>query len=257
MNYKKYLIIKIKSNITEKVKDNIAIEIPLTIKLNKDEIATLLCSPSYLKELSIGFLFTSGLILNKDDILNIILDKKKYLSTVSIKNDFHNNKIVFKRMYSSGCGKGILFYNAIDKQSWQKIDSELKIKKENIFDLMIKFNKKSNGYIKTGCMHSSAIADSNKILVFTEDIGRHNAVDKVIGYALLNEISLQDKILLVTGRISSDIIFKAQKTKIPIIVSSTAVTDYAMKLSKDAGITILGFVRGQRMNIYNDNERIM
>ena len=103
---------------------------------------------------------------------------------------------------------------------------------------------------------TAAVADLKEILIFREDIGRHNAVDKVIGSALSKGILLEDKILFSTGRISSEIIFKTQKCKIPAIASRSAPTNQAVKLAKDLNITLVGFARGNRMNIYSNEERI-
>ncbi len=118
------------------------------------------------------------------------------------------------------------------------------------------FQKRSHLYSQTGGSHSAAIADEKKILVFREDIGRHNAIDKVIGRSLEEDIFLEDKILLTSGRISSEVLLKAQKCHIPIIISRGAPTNQAVKLAQEMDITVSGFVRGKSMNIYTKPERI-
>ena len=116
--------------------------------------------------------------------------------------------------------------------------------------------KKSEGYKSTGGVHSAALADERHMLVFTEDIGRHNAVDKVIGYALLENIPLQGKIMLASGRLSSEIVSKCARSGIPAVVSRAAPTSLAVKIADAADITLIGFVRGNRMNIYTGRQRI-
>ena len=125
-----------------------------------------------------------------------------------------------------------------------------------IRDLYHEFQKKSEGYKSTGGVHSAALADNSHILVFTEDIGRHNAVDKVIGYALLENIPFPGKIMLASGRLSSDIVSKCARCGIPVIVSRAAPTSLAVEIADASGLTLVGFVRGDRMNIYTGTQRI-
>ena len=119
------------------------------------------------------------------------------------------------------------------------------------------FQKKSKLYLKTGGAHSAAIADNQHIIIFREDIGRHNTIDKVIGYGLSEDLFLEDKILLTSGRISSEVLFKAQKCKFPIVISKGAPTNHAVKLAQEMNITLAGFVRGKVMNVYSASERIV
>jgi FdhD protein len=118
------------------------------------------------------------------------------------------------------------------------------------------FHKRSLGYRETGGVHSAALAEKDNILIVREDIGRHNTVDKILGYAMLNSINLSDKVILISGRISSEIVLKTIKTKIPMIVSRSAPTDQAVEHARDSNITLIGFVRGQRMNVYSGLGRI-
>ncbi|HAW49485.1 TPA: formate dehydrogenase accessory sulfurtransferase FdhD, partial [bacterium] len=207
-----------------------------------------------LEYLTIGFLFTTGLIKKIEDINKIEINHdKEWVACVNLKNLDSINELSYKRLYPSGGGSGILFNNS----HRGKITQEFKIESKNINSLMNKFQKKSEIFFKTGAVHSAAIADKQNILIFKEDIGRHNAIDKVIGCGLKQNILFEDKIMLTTGRIPSEVILKIQTCRLPVIISKAAPTDQAIKLANDIGITLVGFARGNGMNIYSLEERII
>ncbi|MFH1823721.1 MAG: formate dehydrogenase accessory sulfurtransferase FdhD [Candidatus Firestonebacteria bacterium] len=249
--------IRINNGIKENIKEFVAEEVPFTINTAKMEFVTLLCSPINLDDLIRGFLFTSGLIKDVKDIKKITIDEERWMAEVDLSISIKEKQMTFKRLYTSGCGRGVLFYNTLDMLHRTKLKSDFKINSFQINKFIQEFRKKSEVFLKTGCVHAAAIADLKEILIFREDIGRHNAVDKVIGSVLANNISFKDKVLLSTGRISSEIIFKVQKCKIPVIVSKSAPTNQAVKLAKDLNITLVGFARGNRINIYSNEERII
>ncbi|MDP2960581.1 MAG: formate dehydrogenase accessory sulfurtransferase FdhD, partial [candidate division Zixibacteria bacterium] len=123
--------------------------------------------------------------------------------------------------------------------------------------LMNEFEVKSSVFKSTGGTHSAALADKEKILLFKEDIGRHNAVDKILGESLIENIPWQDKLLISSGRVSSDILLKAGRAKINLIISRSAPTSLALELAQRLGITVIGFARGKRMNIYTYPMRVV
>ena len=252
-----FKILKIKGDSKEEVVDLIAEEVPFTINVNKKELVTLLATPQDLKELSTGFLFTSGLINKYSEIENIIVDSQRWLADVTLVNDIDPETMVFKRLYTSGCGKGTMFYTAADIMHKQKNESQLKVRVEIIRELMGSFQKGSEIYLKTGGVHSAALCSKDKVVIFKEDIGRHNAIDKVVGEALANDIDLSKCFLLTSGRVSSEVLQKIKKANIPVLVSQSAPTNQAVKLANDLGITLCGFARGLRMNIYSNIHRII
>jgi FdhD protein len=153
---------------------------------------------------------------------------------------------------TSGCMSSVSFLNDVKGY----IDDKIQIEPEKLFSLFKIFQEESVLYRTTGCIHASALANENEILFIAEDVGRHNAVDKVIGWALLNKIPFEGKIIIVSGRISSEMALKTAKWKIPIIVSRTAPTSLAVEISEKAGLTVIGFLRGNRFNIYTHPERV-
>lgn len=250
-----FKIIRIKDNSKESVDDVVVEEIPFTIMIGQKELVTLLCTPLDLEDLVKGFLFTAGIIKRAEEIKSIVIDEQRWVAYVALANPDILEGLVFKRLFTSGCGRGTLFYNAADIINRNKIVSDFRIEADSLKSLILNFQKKSELFFKTGGVHSAALADTGNILIFKEDIGRHNAVDKVIGCGLAT-FTFENKILISSGRISSEILFKAQKTRVPLLISQSAPTNQAVKLAKDMGMTLVGFARGSRMNVYSHEERI-
>lgn len=237
-------------------KEPVTEEIPLTVYLNDKELLTLLCSPADLKELSIGFLYSSGLIRSLRDIERVMVDTRNWASYVELKEKGDPSSLMFKRLYTSGCGKGTLFYNALDHINREKIAGSFRVNWCKLLELMDSFQKRSLVFKKTGGIHSAALSDGENIVIFKEDIGRHNAVDKIAGEALMKGIDMRNSIVLTSGRISSEIVFKTQKMGSPVLISRSAPTDQAQKLAEECDMTLVGFARGQRMNVYAGRHRI-
>lgn len=244
---------------TEKVSDVVIVEQPLHIFLNGTKIVTLLCTPNHLKSLAIGFLASEGILNGRDEINSIRMRGNSCIVQTKEKKDLIEWSYR-SRVITSGCGKGVIF-NDLELIGFKPIDSELTLSKEKLLIMVKNFQQKSELYKTTGGTHSAALSDgggitSENILIFHEDIGRHNAVDKVIGDAFLQQIPLDDKILITSGRVSSEILFKVAKRGIPLLVAISAPTDMAIELADKLGVTLIGFARGKRMNAYAHEERI-
>lgn len=253
----KISILKFIGESSNREEDVVAREVPLTIILNDKELVTLLCSPKDLNYLAIGFLSSEGFIENRDEISKVIIDDIRGVARVwTLDDKAINDDIIFKRLITSGCGGGTSFYKASDVEHQVKIESGLEISAGEIMALVKEFQRRSLLYRRTGGVHSAALCEAGKILVFNEDIGRHNAIDKIFGECVLKEIATQDRVVVTSGRISSEILLKVAKRQIPIIVSKSAPTDLGVKMADDLGITLLGFVRGKRINAYTNDWRI-
>ncbi|MDY6968575.1 MAG: formate dehydrogenase accessory sulfurtransferase FdhD [Spirochaetota bacterium] len=241
------------------MKDNIvAEEAPLTIFLNDEEIATLLCTPENLKYLAVGFLYSEGILQSKEEIKKITADDQKgivWVETVENK-DFVKN-LINKRLITSGCGKGATFYNVADSSISKEIKSNFELSFKDALDLAKDLQNRSELYKITGGVHSATLCNNKDVLVFSDDIGRHNAIDKIFGRCLLEEISTIDKIIVTTGRVSSEILLKIVKMNIPILISRSAPTALAVRLANRLGITLIGYARGKRMNVYSHENRII
>jgi len=242
-----------KSNIDEVV----VREFPVTLILNNQELVTLLCSPKDLDYLAAGFLHSEGLLKSKDEIKNIAVDDQRgvvRLETVEGKEVTQD--VLSKRIITSGCGKGASFYSPADVAS-QKVDSQVEILADEVFVLVNKFQHGSEVYLATHGVHSAALCDNKGILVFSEDIGRHNALDKIFGQCLLQDIPTNDRIVVISGRISSEMLHKVAKRDIPILISISAPTNLGVKLADELGITLIGLAKGNRMNVYAGGWRVV
>ncbi len=245
-------ILRVKGENIKSEEDILIVEYPFTVFLNGREIITMLCSPDKLKELSIGFLSSEGFIVDIEDLISIDIDEEKGISYVEIKNkSILIEKLQGKRTITSGCGKGTLFYNVLDSFKSKKIEKSLDIEIDKIKSLIRDFNHKSELFLSTGGVHSAAICTEDEILFFAEDIGRHNALDKLIGKAILENIELKDKLIITSGRISSEMLIKVAKQSIPLIISRSAPTSLSIELARELNIAVVGFARGEKMNIYS------
>jgi len=211
--------------------DVVVREFPLTITLNNKEVATLPCSPQKLNYLAAGFLASEGLINSHDDIIKITVYRKK--GTVRVKTKKH-----------------------IPHTQAKKVDSDIEISAPQVFALMDDFARRSEVFKATGGVHSAALADSEHILVFSEDIGRHNAIDKVFGECLLKDITTAGRLLITSGRVSSEIMLRVAKRNVPLLISRTAPTNLGVRLAQNLGVTLVGFARDKKMNLYANEQRI-
>ena len=249
-------ITKLRGAAREEAADKVADEIPFTIILDDKELATLLASPTELQDLARGFLFTSGLIAGADDVKDITVSDANRTANVRLHNKVDTD-LAFKRLYTPGCGSGTLFYTTADLLHKKKIASDLTIDRAELLTLMKAFSLKSDTFRETGGVHSAALCRDGAIALFREDIGRHNAVDKIIGASIEQKLDSANALILTSGRLSSEIVLKIQKFGAPVLASRGAATDQAVRHAKEMNLTLVGFARGDRCNIYSGEKRIL
>lgn len=249
-------VFQIKAGSGQYIEDTVTRETPFTIFLNDRELVTLLCTAEYLDELAIGFLRSEGFLKVKEDIKSINVNVKEGNARIAAPEAVIAEHTFLKRYITTGCGKGTSFYHLSDAVC-RPVEQGFKIKSDNIFELMLKAQRQSELFRMTGGVHSSAVCTTKEILYFREDIGRHNTVDKLIGRCFLDGVDIADKILLTTGRISSEILIKVAKMGVPLIASRSAPTDLAVKHAEELGVTIAAFVRNRRMNLYSYPDRVI
>lgn len=238
--------------------DDIAAEFPLTLYINKQEFATIVCSPTYLQDLVIGFLASEGVIFRRTDIKDIRIDDSKGFCHITLNRQIEQHYGQYtKRMISSCCGKSRQFYLTNDAAAAKVAMTDKKIKVHEVFQMMTALQRESTNFKQTGGLHNAAISDGRDFYLHRSDIGRHNALDKLFGYCIEHHILIRDKVLIFSGRISSEILIKASKIGVGIILSKSAPTDLAIKLADDLNITSVGFIRNESFNIYSHAERII
>jgi FdhD protein len=256
-------VVRIDTDGRTTVDDLIIREHALTITLSdgkfvkEREYVTIFCSPSDLDMLGLGFLLSEELIYSMDNVESISLSEDSSTLNIYVKGNAKlAEKLIARRDVTSGCGRNSTPSDMLKANNLQPISSDMRLSADSVIRFSNEFQSMSTLFKSTGGTHAAALCDKDNILIFKEDIGRHNAVDKIFGECLLNEIQTNDKIILSSGRISSEMLIKAAKRGIPIVVSRSAPTSMALELAEKAGITLVGFARGRRMNIYSHDYRI-
>jgi FdhD protein len=241
------------------VPDWLATESILTITVNNNQLTSFSCSPENLEEMAVGFLFSGGIISKLSDIKSIRLCIENVKVDFILNDDCpFDNKVWQKHQtITSGCGQGKSLRHELLKSSLHSINGSVQLKAEYICELFNDLRNISQGYKNTGCIHLAALIKEGGPSVIREDIGRHNAIDKVIGAGLRLGLDFSKYILCCSGRISSDMLLKAAKASIPVVASRAAPTSLAVEIASELNITLLGFVRGQKFNIYSAPERIL
>lgn len=235
----------------------VATEYPLTLYINGMEFATMVCTPIDLRELIIGFLASEGVIRTVDEISSINIDEDRGLAYIELNKEIdQTSQDHSKRFIGSCCGKSRQFYFKSDVQTAKTITSRLTISTQQCLTLMKSLQDQSEHFKETGGVHNAALATVDEILTAKTDIGRHNALDKVYGHILENKVKLSDKVIVFSGRISSEVLLKISKMGIGILISKSAPTDLALNLANDLGITAIGFARGNKMNVYTHPFRV-
>jgi len=225
---------------------------PLSLYVNGQELVTLLCTPSKLEALVVGFLSFEGIIRGLEDIRSLtILDEEGY-ADVWLVSDFVPPR---RRVHTSGCGGGITF--SLEAHGSAALLDDTTVDPNSLFPLIRELYIEAQSYRESRGIHAAALADGEKLLIVTEDVGRHNAIDKICGEAMLRGIPTTGKILLATGRISSEMLRKAAHMGTPIVVSRTSATTLAIELAKRLGLTLIGYVRGDSFLIYSHPERLV
>jgi FdhD protein len=228
---------------------NVPSEVEITIYVNRSEFVSILCTPSKLNCLVLGFLFTEGIISSLSDVVMMrVCDEESEVDVRLGKSEF---ELPTKRRLTSGCGGGSTF-----TMQGQRVDSDLVTKPMDVLSLLKQLQEQMELYPVSGGVHTSALADTGKLLIVAEDIGRHNTLDKIQGECLLKGISTKDRLLLTTGRVSSEMLLKAAKMQTPIVVSRHSPTSGALTLARDLGITLVGYARRSSLMVYSHPERL-
>ncbi|MBT2573000.1 formate dehydrogenase accessory sulfurtransferase FdhD [Bacillus sp. ISL-51] len=240
-----------------KTTDRMAAEYPLTVMLNGREFVTLVCTPDHLQELVIGFLASEGVIRFEKEIKSFIIDESLGFAYVELTHpEVLEQKDYTKRVIGSCCGKGRHFYFQQDVKTAKTAVSRIKITPEACLELMKTMQSGSGTFQETGGVHNAALCDTEKMLLMRKDIGRHNALDKLYGHCLQNGMPVRDKLIVFSGRISSEVLLKAAKIGVSIVISKSAPTELALQMAEELNITVIGFVRNGSFNVYTHPERV-
>lgn len=231
-------------------------EQPITVHLNNTEIATMQATPSDLEELAVGFLFAEGMLTDRDAFRAVEVDAKRGLAWVTSDEAPPSDLAERERYLTSGCGKGVTFASVGHARGLSAVDSDFTVEADDIYGLVRQLGDAAVMYRDTGGMHAAGIGVDGALLIAREDVGRHNAVDKVLGRAWLDRLKLDRAVLVATGRVSYEMAVKAAKARVPVAASRSAVTDLAADLGDRLGIALVGYVRGGKLTVYTHPERV-
>ena len=256
-NTERLAVLKLTETGGSSFEDVVAKESPLTIILNNRELVTLLCSPANSRYLAVGFLFSEGLLKSKNEVKKVTVDDLRGMVWVEAeRSEEVASNVLPDKITASGFAKGGSFDSAAAAQALRKVASTTEVSAPEVSALVNKFQHHSQVYRATRGVHSAALCDKRDILVFNEDIGRHNAIDKIFGQCILNDLATDGRIIITSGRISSEILLKVARRNVPLIISKSVPTNLGVRLADEFGVTLVGFVRGERMNVYTHAERI-
>ncbi len=243
----------------EEKQDVVVSEQPVTVKVNGEEFVTLVCTPEYIEEMTIGFLASEGVIQSYSDIGELWVQEEE--GFVHVRTDRwkpQHRQLFTKRYITSCCGtsrQGFVFFN--DARTAKRMDKvRVQLTFEQCFALMDEVQGTSELFKQTGGVHTAALCDPDGVILARSDIGRHNALDKIYGWCLKNGITPEGKIIAFSGRISSEILTKVSKIGCEIILSKSAPTELALDIADHLGITTVGFIRGESCNVYTHPQRL-
>lgn len=241
----------------EKIQLPVVKEIPLTIYLNKQEIVTAMTLGDMPDLLAVGYLLNQNMLKRDDIISEINYDKELQIVVVRTNRKTNYEKKMEKKIRTSGCAVGTVYGDIMDDFSSINLDKKAKIKTSWIYTISKKVNTRPSLYLKAGALHGCVLCKNDSPLIYVEDVGRHNAVDKIAGWMFLNKEKASDKIFYTTGRLTSEMVIKTVQMGIPILISRSGFTESGVKLAKEAGLTLIGRAKGKRMIIANGIERVV
>jgi FdhD protein len=240
--------------------DHLAVEEPLEIRVNSRAISTTMRTPGHDLELTLGWLFAEGIVSSLEDLMGLEPDPNdQNVVLVRLRDELEVN--LEPRQYSSGsacgvCGKTSL--EQIHARGLQKISSQIQIEPRVLYGLPDSLRDVQTTFESTGGLHAAALFTlEGELLAMREDVGRHNAVDKLIGHSRLENLPLENSVMLVSGRVGFEIAQKCAAARVPILAAVGAPSSLAVDLALEFNLSLIGFLRGERANVYSGFERIL
>ena len=248
IHYEQYEFKKWKSFDAETI-----VETPVSLTVNGEVWLTFMCTPVNLEALAVGFLFNEGIIEKMSEVEDARVCEHGDNVDVWLN---HEAKQPTSWRRTSGCTGGVTAVDLLAKPNVSLNGDSLKVQPEAIGHLVEMLFEAQTLYRRTGGVHTSALCDGEKILLCAEDIGRHNTLDKIAGLCLMNDVWPEVRILITTGRISSEMLQKAAQLNAPILISRTSPSSLSIEMAERYGITLIGYARKHRFNVYSNKERI-
>lgn len=240
----------------EKVETRVTNERALTLFLNAREIVTMMTIGDHPEYLALGYLLNQNMLKPDDAITGIDYDED--LAVIVVRTEIETNfeEKLKKRIQTSGCAQGTVFGDLMDIIEKATL-AKTTLKTSWLYALSHKINRTPSLYLEAGAIHGSVLCAADRPLVYVEDVGRHNAVDKIAGYMHRHMVSPDDKIFYTTGRLTSEMVIKTVRMRIPVLVSRSGFTAWGVELARKAGLTLIGRARGKRFVVLSGEDRLI
>ena len=236
---------------------SVTVERPLTVFLNGQEIVTMMTIGDYPDYLAVGYLLNQNMLTPADDITAIDYDDDIETVVVRTAGETNFEDKLRKKTLTSGCAQGTAFGDLMETFEDIRLARDAVLRTSWLFALMRKINTRPSLYLEAGAIHGCVLCQADRPLLYLEDVGRHNAVDKIAGYMHLKGIGADDKIFYTTGRLTSEMIIKCVHMRIPILISRSGFTAWGVELARQAGLTLIGRARGSRFVTLSGEKRLL
>ena len=231
-------------------------ERPLTIFLNNQEIVTTMTLGDWVEYLAVGFLRNQNMLMDDDVITGIDVDDDLGVAVVRTERATNYESKLQKRIQTSGCAQGTMFGDMMEQLDRITLATEARLDVATMMQLIKAINTTPSLYLEAGAIHGCVLAKGAKILAYVEDVGRHNAVDKIAGWMRIEGVSGADKVFYTTGRLTSEMVIKTAQMQIPILISRSGFTHSGVEMAEKTGLTLIGRARGKRFTMLTGAERI-
>ena len=241
----------------KEIETSVVSERPLTLFLNSQEIVTMMTIGDYPDLLGVGYLLNQNMLKSDDVITGIDHDDDLGIVVVRTERQTNYEEKLKKKVRTSGCAQGTVFGDLMEEFEDVKLDANARVHTSWLYALQKKINTAPSLYLKAGAIHGCVLCEKDKPLIYMEDVGRHNAVDKIAGYMFMNKIAPAGKIFYTTGRLTSEMVIKTVKMGMPVLMSRSGFTAWGVDLARQSGLTLIGRMRGKRFVVLAGEERIV
>jgi FdhD protein len=239
------------------VETSIVVERPLTLFLNGQEIVTMMTIADHPEWLAIGYLVNQNMLRPGDELVGVEHDDETETVVVRTRARTDFEEKLRRKTLTSGCAQGTVFGDLMERFDQVRLPAEAVLRTSSLYRLMRKINTAPSLYLEAGAIHGCALCQEDRVLAYMEDVGRHNAIDKIAGWMFVNGVQAADKVFYTTGRLTSEMVIKCVQMGIPILVSRSGFTAWGVELARKAGLTLIGRARGARFVVLSGEQRIV
>jgi FdhD protein len=239
------------------VDTSVVVERPLTLYLNGQEIVTMMTIGDYPAYLAVGYLLNQNMLKPGDEIAAVDFDPEIDTVVVRTRTATNFEEKLKKKTLTSGCAQGTVFGDLMEKFDEIDLPKDAVLRTSWLYRLTKKINTAPSLYLEAGAIHGCVLCEEDRPLIYMEDVGRHNAIDKIAGYMFLNKIAPSGKLFYTTGRLTSEMVIKTVQMRIPILISRSGFTAWGVELARKAGLTLIGRAKGARFIALSGAERIV